>query len=114
MKNRLKIRSDVTAVIIAGTSSDEGDFKAEKMQLSKQRALQLKNAFIRLMGIDPNNTIAIGCGDYNAIANEHSENGSALNRRIYMQFGSDIDNRQLVLDKFGQLKAPYKHCEIAH
>lgn len=27
---------------------------------------------------------------------------------------SDIDNRQLVLDKFGQLKAPYKHCEIAH
>lgn len=27
---------------------------------------------------------------------------------------SDIDNRQLVLDKFGQLKAPYKHCEITH
>lgn len=27
---------------------------------------------------------------------------------------SDIDNRQLVLDKFGQLKEPYKHCEIAH
>ena len=26
---------------------------------------------------------------------------------------SDIDNRQLVLDKFGQLKAPYKHCEIS-
>lgn len=26
---------------------------------------------------------------------------------------SNIDNRQLVLDKFGQLKAPYKHCEIA-
>ena len=114
VKNRLKSRSDVTAVIIAGTSSDEGDFKAEKMQLSKQRALQLKNTFIQLMGTDPNNTIAIGCGDYNAIANEHSENGSALNRRIYMQFGSDIDNRQLVLDKFGQLKAPYKHCEIAH
>jgi len=31
-----------------------------------------------------------------------------------LPLGSDIDNRQLVLDKFGQLKAPYKHCEIAH
>ena len=27
---------------------------------------------------------------------------------------SNKSNRQLVLDKFGQLKAPYKHCEIAH
>jgi len=31
-----------------------------------------------------------------------------------LPLGSDIDNRQLVLDKFGQLEAPYKHCEIAH
>lgn len=27
---------------------------------------------------------------------------------------SDKSNRQLVLDKFGQLKVPYKHCEITH
>ena len=27
---------------------------------------------------------------------------------------SNKSNRQLVLDKFGQLKAPYKHCEIDH
>ena len=31
-----------------------------------------------------------------------------------LPLASNIDNRQLVLDKFGQLKAPYKHCEITH
>jgi OmpA-OmpF porin, OOP family len=51
---------------------------------------------------------------WQAMFKANQENGSALNRRIYMQFGSDIDNRQLVLDKFGQLKETYKHCEIAH
>ena len=31
-----------------------------------------------------------------------------------LPLASNIDNRQLVLDKFGHLKAPYKHCKIAH
>lgn len=114
INNRLIMQGDVTANIIAGTSSDEGDFKSEKMQLSKQRALQLKNKFIQLTGIDPKNLIAIGCGDYNPIADEHSEKGRALNRRIYMQFGSDINNKNLVLNEFGQLKDEYKNCQIAN
>jgi OmpA-OmpF porin, OOP family len=65
---------------IGGYTDNQGK-RADNLKLSQQRAETIKKALVEY-GIDSNRLEAIGFGDTNPIADNSTEEGRALNRRV--------------------------------
>lgn len=75
------LAANPTAVVIIGGYTDNAGDPAANLELSQQRA-EVVLAFLVEGGIDPDRLSAVGFGEADPIADNATEEGRALNRRI--------------------------------
>lgn len=76
------------------TDSDGSD--EYNQNLSEQRAWSVKSYLVQRFGIDPNRLIIVGYGERAPIANNATEQGKALNRRVEFENVTDLYQAQIL------------------
>lgn len=98
--------------IIATASQSEGKNETDRMQLSKQRALVVKN-FLKSNGID-RPILALACGTSMPIGSDNDDESQLMNRRTYLKIDNDLSTYLDIINPVtGKLIGKYQHCEWA-
>ncbi len=75
-------------VIVEGHADSWGG-ENENIRLSEERAATVARYMIEYMGVDPSRIQSVGYGESQPIADNNTQNGRALNRRVVIQINHD-------------------------